>query len=675
MPEQRPQSPFPEEFKVSSIFSFPTVEDWEQLAEAGLSGRKLKDLRHAVAEDVGVKTLYTQADQTPDPGLPGHSPFLRGSSADLNAWISCPLVDFSDPESGGRAAAFATARDAGSLWLRCTDPWTPGQGEPGVPIITRKDLDKVLQGIDLEKIQIHLDAGANSPRLAVALVSHCSTHGIPLEKLRGSFGFDPTATLGRSGYIPQGLKAQQELAATLSVWAFKHCPEMRSSTVSSLPYHNAGASAVDELGISLATTLEMLRHMEAAGMSLETAAGSLLFRIAVGSDFFTGIAKIRALRLLWAQLASHCGIPAQRPPAIHAVGSRRGLSRRNPWLNILRQTVETFAAIAGGAELITTRPFDAMLHDPENLAQRMALNTQTILREECHLDTITDPGGGSWYIEKLSLDLAQAAWRIFQKIERDGGMGRSLLSGKIHQRLSYRQSNLEKQLRTRKAPVTGVSTWARVEAKIPPTRRAAAGAIQADISFDFMKSRADSWMDEALRALERGMKLSDLGFSGKQGDSIQALAPHRDAEAFEALQDRAAESATLGRKIGMTLLRLGSPSDFSNREGFATNFFSAGGILCNSIGSFECPADAGRALRDGDHRYICLVSSDSRYLKDIPELIPALRKAGARHIFLAGQGGENAEDWRRAGIEAFIHRDTDVIEFLSKFLDELEVEA
>lgn len=672
MKTQTPHPTFSGNFTLEERFPIPNLEDWENLAVSSLKGRSLEKLESLLPEGFRTRVLYAAENSpVPDPGEPGASPYLRGSSTSAASWLSCPLIDAADPARAGNEVSFAVGRDARALWLRLSDHWDWEQG--GIILRAAEDFDILLEGVDLSEIEIHLDGGASALRFALGLIAWCRRRGVPRDKLRGSFGIDPIGVLARRGSLPGGVRAQMESLSAMVGWSLKHCSGMRCLSLSSLPFQEAGASAVEELGILLAGAAEILRGLESSGISPEKGLRSLLFRLAIGRDFFTGIAKLRALRALSSLFERHCGLSECTPPPIHAVTSFRSLSRRDPWVNLLRQTVESFAAVAGGAEILTTRAFDSLQGEAGELGRRMALNTQTILREECHLDRITDPAGGSWYVEDLSRELADGGWEYFRSIEAEGGLLRSLKDGLIQERLGNKAAWIRKQIAHRKMPVTGVSTWAKIGEEIPSQRKLVKAQTSDPVDFDLCKLSDEGVIEEALEAAEQDF--DRLGWHKEGPEKISALERFREAEDFEALQDRAAQLAQLGCDTSFLLLKLGPNSETSARESFIVNFFAAGGIGSRSLGGFETVGECMEALKGVQKPNICIVGADSRYPEILPDLLPALKKAGARRICMAGRPGDAEEKWRSAGIEAFIHVGMDVLAFLGEVLDTMEVES
>ncbi|MFE3938132.1 methylmalonyl-CoA mutase family protein, partial [Streptomyces goshikiensis] len=240
--------------------------------------------------------------------------------------------------------------------------------------------------------------------------------GGPPAPPRASRGADPLGHEARTGEVLDLAEAAALARETAAAW-----PHVRALTVDALPYHEAGGSAAEELGLSLATGVAYLRALEGGGLGVEAALGQLEFRYAATADQFLTIAKLRAARRLWARVAEACGAPEAGAQRQHAVTSPVMMTRRDPWVNMLRTTVACMAAGVGGADSVTVLPFDNELGLPDAFARRIARNTSTILLEESHLARVIDPAGGSYYVEQLTTELAGAAWEFFQTVEKAGG--------------------------------------------------------------------------------------------------------------------------------------------------------------------------------------------------------------------------------------------------------------
>ena len=242
-----------------------------------------------------------------------------------------------------------------------------------------------------------------------------------------------------------------------------------------------GASAVEELGCSLAAGVAYLRALTEGGLSVDEAFGQLEFRYAASADQFTTIAGLRAARRLWDRVGDASGAsPGVRAQRQHAVTSSVMTTKRDPWVNLLRTTVACFAAGVGGADVVTVQPFDAALGLPDSFSRRIARNTQSLLVEEGHLARVLDPAGGSWYVESLTDQLAQAAWDWFTEIERAGGLVAALESGLVRNRLAAAWDARARRIATRRDPITGVSEFPNLAEKLPDRQPAGTGCPRAD---------------------------------------------------------------------------------------------------------------------------------------------------------------------------------------------------
>ncbi|MGW6538112.1 methylmalonyl-CoA mutase family protein [Streptomyces sp. NPDC055051] len=594
---------------LAAEFPAATRAQWQRLV-TGVLSRSGKDVPATEAEDAlsvaledGLRTrpLYTAADAAPDPGLPGFPPFVRSGRATGNAvggWDVRQHHAAADPE----AVLTDLENGVASLWL------TVGPG--GIPV---DDLDRVLRGVYLDLAPVVLDAGAETAEAAQELLALYARRGVAPEGALGNLGADPLGTEARTGsaYDGDGFAATVALAR-LCAEAY---PGLRALTVDALPYHDAGGSAAQELGASLATGVAYLRALTGGGLSVEQALGQLEFRYAATADQFLTIAKLRAARRLWARVAEACGAPAAGAQVQHAVTSSVMTTARDPWVNMLRATIATLAAGVGGADAVTVHSFDHALGLPDAFARRIARNTSTVLIEESHLARVIDPAGGSWYVESLTDELAGAAWEFFQDIERSGGPAAGLRSGWIEQRLAATWAERSKALAKRREPVTGVSEFPHLAEK-PVVREPA----PARPSGGLPRVRRD--------------------------------------EAFEALRARSdAHLAATGARPRVFLAALGPAAAHTARLTFAANLLQAGGIEPVTEGSFE---DSGAAE-------VCLCSSDAVYEERAAEEAAAFRAAGAGHVVLAGRPAGYP------GVDSYVFAGCDAVAVLSATLDRMGV--
>jgi methylmalonyl-CoA mutase len=434
---------------LAAEFPDATHEQWQRLV-AGVLRKSGKEVSDDAAEDalsttledgLRARPLYSALDSAPDPGLPGFAPFTRGGRAEGNTLGGWDVRQRHTVADNGAVLA-DLENGVASLWLAV--------GEGGFPV---SSLGPVLDGVYLDLAPVVLEAGREVEPAARELLRLYEERGVARDAARGNLGADPLgheARTGDDGFDFAPVAALARLCA-------EEYPGLRALTVDALPYHEAGGSAAQELGSSLATGVAYLRELTGAGLSVEQAAAQLEFRYAATADQFLTIAKLRAARRLWARVAEVCGAPGGQVQ--HAVTSPVMMSRRDPWVNMLRTTVATLAAGVGGADAVTVLPFDHALGLPDAFARRIARNTSTILVEESHLARVIDPAGGSWYVERLTDELAHAGWEFFQRIEQQGGQAAALRSGSLGEDLATTWAARSAKLAKRREPVTGVSEF------------------------------------------------------------------------------------------------------------------------------------------------------------------------------------------------------------------------
>ncbi|MER6654894.1 methylmalonyl-CoA mutase small subunit [Streptomyces sp. NPDC000971] len=609
-------------FSPAAEFTDPSHDQWQSLVE-GVLRRSGKDVEGAAAEEalstsiedgLTVRPLYTSADASPDPGLPGFAPFTRGSRAAGNTtdgWDVRQRHELADPVRLNEALLGDLENGVTSLWLAVGGPG-------GVPV---QGLARALEGVHLDLAPLVLDAGADPGPAARELLGLYEARGLAKEAARGSLGVDPLGQAARTG-------AEPELGTAVD-WALlcaRAYPGLRALAVDALPYHDAGGSAAEELALSLATGVAYLRELTAAGLSVEEACAQLEFRYAATADQFLTIAKLRAARRLWARVAEVCGAPDAGAQRQHAVTSSVMMTRRDPWVNMLRTTLACLGAGVGGAESVTVLPFDHALGLPDAFARRIARNTSTILMEESHLARVTDPAGGSWYVERLTDELASSAWAFFQEIERAGGQAGALRSGMVQERLAATWAARSKDLARRKEPVTGVSEFPALDER--PVERETAPA----------------------------------------GPARGGLPTVRRDEAFETLRARSdAHLAATGSRPKVFLAALGPASVHTARASFAANLFLSGGIQPVHEPVSVDASTAAAAFAASGAGIACLCSTEALYAEQADDVAAALRAAGAEQVFLAGRPAEYA------GADVHVFAGCDVVAVLSSELDRMGV--
>ncbi|MFK0048604.1 methylmalonyl-CoA mutase family protein [Streptomyces sp. NPDC090741] len=614
---------------LAAEFPDATHEQWQRLVE-GVLRKSGKDVSGEAAEDAlstkledGLITrpLYTAPETADETGFPGFAPFIRGGSPAGGAaagWDVRQRYVGNDPVRVNEAVLTDLENGVTSLWLSLDG------GLGGLPVDA---LPRALDGVYLDLAPVSLDAGAEYADAGRALLRLYAERQVAPGAARANLGADPLGHEARTGEV-----LDLAGAVGLAREAAAHWPGVRSLLVDALPYHEAGGSAAEELGLSLATGVAYLRALTegapaAEGLGADAALGQLEFRYAATADQFLTIAKFRAARRLWARIAEACGAPDAGAQRQHAVTSPVMMTRRDPWVNMLRTTVACMAAGVGGADSVTVLPFDHELGLPDAFARRIARNTSTILLEESHLARVIDPAGGSYYVEQLTDELAHAAWEFFQTIEKAGGLAAALRSGLVADRLAATWAERSKRLAKRREPITGVSEFPLLSEK--PVEREPAPA-------------------------------------GPTG----GLPRVRRDEAYEALRARSdAHLAATGNRPRIFLAALGPAAAHTARATFAANLFQAGGVEPVHDPVSVDPATAAEAYAaSGADGMAVLCSSDPLYEEQAEAVAAALRAAGATTVFLAGKPGTSA-----GAVDEYVFAGCDAVAVLSSVLDRMGV--
>lgn len=581
-----------------------SAADWEKATAAVL--RKTRKLAEDAADDqVWEKLTRTTLDgirvapigtvdsvaDLPETGAPGVAPYTRGRLAEKPeiGWGIRPFLFGHAAKPLNEAALADLENGATSLWLEVGDTLAP------------QDLAAALDGVFIDLAPVVLDAPEEPVAAADALAAVFADRGV--DPAPGTnLGADPVGALVRGEgainlEVVDAVAAVAEEIGSLAV------------VVDATAVHDLGASDAQELGYSLAAGAAYLRALTASGRSVDDALALIEFRFAATDEQFPTIAKLRAARRLWSRVAELSGAaPEAGGQRQHAVTSRPMMSKYDPYVNMLRTTVASFAAGVGGAEAVTVLPFDSALGIPDAFARRIARNTSSLLIHESHVAKVIDPAGGSYAVEKLTDDLAEAGWAEFGRIEAAGGILAALDDGSLRERIEAVAAQRDEEIAHRRRPLTGVSEFPNLAETLPERE------------------------------------------PHPHADDVR-----RYGAPFEALRDEPATTPVF-------LATMGTIAAHTARATFATNLFAAGGISVEAAGATDDVA-AVLAAYDGQP-VVCLAGADKAYAAWGADLVAALREAGARHVVLAGTPGEKTlaadllDDSAAVGVDALTFLNT-----------------
>jgi methylmalonyl-CoA mutase len=605
-------------------FAGPGEVEWRALVAKVLKGAPFEKLVSKTYDGIAFGPLSQRA----------HALVFRPSRASSGAWQVMTRIDHPDAVEANRQALSDLEGGASGLHLvMAGSAGAHGFGLPG------HEPDVVLQalaGVDLVGAALEIDAGADGARLAAELAAFVERSNIEPSQTRISFGVDPIGVAAVTGGTPADARELAAslggLATTIAGRGFRGPLCVADGRI----VHQAGGSDAQEIAYALSTALAYLRALEAASLPLERARDMIGFRLAVDADQFFSIAKLRALRTLWAGIESACGLEP-KPAHIHAETAWRMMTRRDPWVNVLRATIATFSAAVGGADAISVLPLTQALGLPDTTARRLARNVQLVLLEESNLGRVEDPAAGAGAFEDIGAALCAKAWSLFQDIERDGGIAGSLQSGALKDAIADVRARRAARIARRQEPITGTSEFASIQ--------------EADITVLAPLSAQASWT---------------------RGHGLAAI---RTAEPFEHLRERAdAIKTATGAFPKIFLANLGPVAAFSARATWARNFFEAGGIEALASEGFVTPDAAAKAFAQSGTRLACICSSDAIYAEQGVACAQALKQSGAQWIGLAGKPrdlpGELEADLRNAGVSGFAFSDCDAVSTLGEALDE-----
>lgn len=676
---------------------FPPVDrsTWRERVERELRGADfVRELVSHSEDGQSIQPLYGPADDRsgglPDRGSPGQSPWVRGTTrgvrvaSRLESGDHGQLAQRIERELQGGATAIQWRIDLNTrLGLpQGTTPAPHSAEAEGPSLPGTAELAKLLgtrSGSPSDPAQSIaptwlFDCGGNghafSARILAALEgSPGEAEDSPAPEVH--LGADPWGAFLRDGSIPAPLDG---IRAELRAWipeVLRRAPTLRCLTFGLDDVHNAGATAGMELGWALASWAECARALEGIDDPLGTLARCVSLRMALGGETLDGIAKLRALRGLTARFFMACGLETCPEPFVHVVGSRRVQSRFDPKTNLLRSTTEAFAALCGGADVVSTLPF-ADPGDPDaELARRMARNTALVLLEEGALSRVEDPAGGSHALEQRTLDLERAGWSSFQAIESAGGLGRWIEDGHLDRQLDEVLARRAASIAKGERPILGVTVYPRPEEALALPPHGAAGSTP-DRGHEAQEPAAPPACPDFPTALERARTGQDiLALAPLRGDPPcrPPRGPRRDAEAFEQLR---AEVACRSPRPRVFLACLGPLAKHNARAQFAADAFTVGGFELRRGTGVQGDAGPGAVLEDwkgAPADWVCICGDDESLREQVPELARGLRDHGCPIIVVAGKPkGTEPTPWRELGIHGELTRGTDLLGFFRDLL-------
>lgn len=614
----------------SQSFASVTTKEWVEKAEATLKGKTIDSLKSYTYENIVLKPLYSREDEQKEADYPAGADFRRGIyplGYITNNWKIAQQVSFQTPlelkdklfeviEKGQTALSFDITSE----------------------LIEAKDtLQELIEGLS-ERYPFALNAKGLLSNLLTDVRIIAEKTG-KSDKVSGYISSDPISLFAEQGVIVND--ALSDWANTIKS-AHQSLPNVRTVLINASPYHQGGANAVQELAIAAATGVYYLQHLTELGMPLKDVLAKMIFKFSIGSNFFMEVAKLRAARILWNKITKVYGASVEfRGMHIAAETSSYTKTVYDPRVNILRAGNEAFAAVVGGIQYLHVSPFNEITGSTQ-LGERIARNTQSILQEEVHLQKIVDPAGGSWYIESLTTELAEKAWKFFQQIEASGGIIEALSSNWLQNEIGVISEKRAEYISTRKQSIVGTNVYANLD--------------------EVVTSAKEKDTNNYFNIGEAAVKIKPIP---KTRLSVPYENLRKTSEMIESKS---------GSKPRVGLICLGELKQYKPRLDFMRGFFSAGGLQVADSGSVFSYEDAKQFISNMDTKYFCLCGNNEQYEMIGHAILESLQAEFEDcSFYLAGLPEKELRTaWKEEGIKQFIHAKSNCYETLSSILTEME---
>jgi methylmalonyl-CoA mutase len=609
--------------KLFSEFSPVATEAWEELINKDLKGadynRKL--VWHTI-EGFDVRPYYRAENlQNLDylNTLPNEFPYTRGVRKAYNQWEIVQEINEAQPEEANRIATNALTKGATMAAFNAQE------------IDSAEKIAKLLANIDLEKYGVQFNHAPNYLTLVQLFTQYVDAKGYDKAKISGGIDFDPLIFCLKNGAFFRSQEEDMQQAVQLFRLT-EAMPQFKTININALSMHNAGATIVQELGYALAVGREYLTFLTETGLAVDAAAAKIGMTLSVGSNYFMEIAKLRAVRLLWATLveAYHPASSCAGKLYINSVASSWNKTLYDPYVNVLRSATEGMAAAIGGADSIALKPFDLAYKTADDFSRRISRNAQVILKEESYFDKVADPAAGSYYIENLTDAIVEHAWKLFQTVENEGGMITAIRKGSIKTDIEKSCQQRDMDIATRKYILLGTNQYPNIN----------------EMMLDKIETEDDN--------TQSGLKT------------------YRGAHAFEAVRVATERYAQQHGRPKVFLLKIGNLAMRQARAGFVTNFFGCAGYEIIETSGYNTAEEGVKDALEANADIVTVCSSDEEYAT-FGVAVAQQVKAARAHTFvvIAGNPTESMEALKTAGADDFIHVKTNVLNTLRAYNDKL----
>lgn len=647
----------PLSFTGPEYFTSASEESWWDSVDKALKGVPRQKLFGTTEDGLEIAPIYERRTDGP----------ARSLRSDSDSWSIMQRIDMPDPSEANVQILEDLQGGAGGLELVFSSASEPGGA--GIVAADMNRLGSLLKDVQLDLIQVRVNAGEGTPQALALLLAYVRSLRTDLSNISISSGNDPfawSAARETGSGVPESMLRQCADLAVMYAGGGATSGSFRPMNADGAMWHDAGATQAQELGLVLASATAQLRALSETALPPESWAAFVSLTLAAEADQFGTIAKARAIRALWSSILDGADLP-QTSAHVHMVSSFRMLTRNDPWVNLLRNTVAAFAAGIGGADSVCVLPHTLAAGLPDAAARRLARNTQAILLEESSLAKVMDPSAGAGAIEDRTDQLSETAWSFFQEIEAAGGLAAALDQGLVQANIAKVRGERSKDIARRKRPVTGVSEFPNIAEK-PVSVLSIGDTVQPEGRFVEMTELPEAgsglWAEALKQALLEGKAAP--GLSGAAPPQKGDLSTARLSEPYEALRDAAVRFAQeTGKQPSVFLATLGTLAQFSARATWSSNAFAAGGFETVEAGEVSSIDDLVAVYTKSGAKLACLVSSDGVYETMAIEAAGALKSAGVRHLYMAGRPGEREPELKNAGVDSFLFAGGNLLDLLS----------
>ena len=621
--------------KYNNLFNeFPPIstQQWMDKVTTDLKGADFnRKLVWKTNEGIDVQPFYREEDLEKLDylnSLPGEFPYTRGNKRNNNEWLVRQSIQVNNLAEANKKALTYLMKGVNSLAFVFD-----GSSE-----LTVADLVILLKGIHLDAVEVNFVSKAFTCKIARVFAEYVKQSNFDPKTIQASVEYDPFGKYALTGKFNKGLEHVVERAID-SIHSTAELSKFRTLAVNGKNFSNAGSSIVQELAYSLALGAEYLTVLTEKGLEVDAVAKKMKFNLAISANYFLEIAKLRAGRMLWAQI-----VKAYEPKCncsckmiVHAETGSWNKTVYDAYVNMLRTQTEAMSASLGGADSITVLPFDAIYEDSTEFSDRIARNQQLLLKEEVNFDKIADPGAGSYYIEELTSSIADQAWKLLLEVQEKGGFLAALREGFIQAEIKKMAAKRDMNIATRRENLLGTNQFPNFNEKI------------------------DQKMDASVFAPV------DLTVEGAE---IETLKPYRGAQAFEVLRYKTDVYAKTSKRPLAFMLTIGNLNMRKARAQFACNFFAVAGFDVLDNNGFETVEEGWKAAQKAGAQIVVICSSDDEYAELAPAAFDAI---AGKAIFVVAGAPANIDELKAKGITNFISVKSNVLADLKAYQSTLGI--